>query len=154
MVRTAAGNDEIKERRFKLNPKQRALLILIDGSRTAAFHREQARRLGLPADALDQLQGLGLVGEPETAAPSTAEPTAGAVSESVRRFMAARQLMNDAVVDALGLRAFFFTLKIERTGNLDDLRGLLPEYTRQLRRAHGPEVADELIGRAGQLLAE
>ena len=62
--------------------------------------------------------------------------------------------MNDAVVDALGLRAFFFTLKIERTGNLDDLRGLLPEYTRQLRRAHGPEVADELIGRAGQLLAE
>ncbi len=154
IARTAAGTGEIKERRFRLNPKQRALLILIDGSRTAAFHREQARRLGLPADTLDELQGLGLVGEPEPVAAAAVESAAAAPGEAVQRFMAARQLMNDAVVDALGLRAFFFTLKIERTGNLDDLRGLLPEYTRQLRRAHGPEVADELIGRAGQLLAE
>ncbi len=151
IARTPAGNGEIRDRRHKLNPKQRALLILIDGTRTAKFHREQARRLGLPADTLEQFEHLGLVGE-TLAAPAAAVADAATPGDEVRRFMAARQLMNDAVVDALGLRAFFFTLKVERTGSLADLSALLPEYSRQLRRAHGAEVASELIGRAEQLL--
>lgn len=147
--RTPAGSGEIRERRHKLNPKQRALLILIDGSRSAGYHREQARRLGLPDDTLDAFEGLGLI------AAGAAQPIAAAVSgDEVQRFMAARQLMNDAVVDALGLRAFFFTLKIERTGGLADLRALLPEFGKQLHKAHAAEVADELIGRARQLLGD
>ena len=153
ITRTPAGNGEIRERHHKLNPKQRALLILIDGTRNAAFHREQGRRLGLPADTLEQFENLGLVGE-AVAAPAAAVEDVATSGDEVRRFMAARQLMNDAVVDALGLRAFFFTLKIERTGSLADLRALLPEYSRQLRRVHGAEVANELIGRAEQLLGD
>lgn len=150
IAKTPAGSREIKDRRCNLNPKQRALLILIDGGHPSGFHRDQARRLGLPADAVDELQRLGLVAQ--------AEPANGPIGgtetiSEVQRFMHTRQLMNDTVVDALGLRAFFFTLKIERTAGLADLRALLPEFARLVRRAHSAEVAEELVGRVGQLLA-
>jgi hypothetical protein len=154
IARTPAGSREIKDRRCNLSPKQSALLILIDGSHPLTFHRDQARRLGLPGEAVDELQQLGLVGQAESAqAPIGAAPAGGETAGEVQRFMHIRQLMNDTVVDALGLRAFFFTLKIERTGNLADLRGLQPEFAKLVRRGHSEEVAAELVGRVGQLLA-
>ena len=36
--------------------------------------------------------------------------------------------MNNAVVNALGMRAFFFTLKLERAGNVADLRELVKPF--------------------------
>ena len=60
--------------------------------------------------------------------------------------------MNDAVVDALGFRAFFFTLKLEKCFSRADLAALLPDYDAPVKKGNDPEVARLMSQRARDLL--
>jgi len=68
------------------------------------------------------------------------------------RFRAAQKFMNDSAVDAMGLRAFFFTLKLERCFNRSDLLDLMPEFSKAIAKAAGEETARMLETRARELL--
>lgn len=59
--KTALGVAEVKERRVKLNPRVRTMLIMIDGSHTEAQLREGAAGVGAPEDFLEQLLSAGLI---------------------------------------------------------------------------------------------
>ena len=72
--------------------------------------------------------------------------------ERVANFRVAKTFMNDTIVDALGIRAFGFTLKLERCSTAEDLINLLPAYTESLLKKVDREAARALVERTRELL--
>jgi hypothetical protein len=68
------------------------------------------------------------------------------------RFRAAKDFMNMTIVEALGLKAFFFTMKLERAGNVAELREIVPAYRQALEKAVGAPEAEVLAQRLDVLL--
>ena len=161
-VKSRAGVEEVKGRKLKLPPKLRTLLILVDGTKPVLILNEEGAALGAPADALEQLERQGLIERVGDApSPDAGErravvraPAAGdpARLDPVARFRMAQQFMNETVVNALGLKAFFFTLKLEKCATVDDLRAVLADYRAALAKASGDAEADVLARRARDLL--
>jgi len=160
--KTDSGLQELRTRAGGLPPRLRSLLIMIDGRRTLAQVQAAAGQIGAPPDAVEQLLQRGLVAvRPLGAAPQPPPPMAGSehvdlpldAPGAIERFRGAQKLMNDSVVDAIGMRAFFFTLKLERCFTLADLRALLPEYRRLLAKAADPARAQAAAQRVDGLLA-
>ena len=141
-AKTAAGRLEVEQRALRLGPRQRAVLIAINGERKLGAVRRQFDSFG-DVDALfDELAEAGLIeftGTPATVEvrrEAAAEPaaTAPAAVDESGPLQVARKFMNDTVVQHLGLRAFLFTLKIEKCYGKRELFDLLPEFRRQLRK--------------------
>lgn len=161
-VKSRAGVEEVKSRKLKLAPKLRTLLILVDGAKPALVLNEEGAKLGAPADALEQLESRALIervgaaptpsaGERRAVVrpPATGEP--GSL-DSLARFRMAQQFMNDTAVNALGLKAFFFTLKLEKCATVDDLRGLADDYRKAIGKGSGDAEADVLARRLNEIL--
>jgi hypothetical protein len=153
--KTAAGLDEVRGRGMKLPQRLRTMLIMVDGTRTVLQLREAARTLGVPADFLETLVAMGLVASESQAAaapvPAPAGPEANQSNDG-ERFRAALKFMNDTAVDILGLRAFFFTLKLERCFKAEDLLALMPEFSKAVGKSRGPVFARDLEMRIRQML--
>ena len=159
--KTPKGQEEIRRRKYKLPAKSRMLLLLVDGQLRAADLADQAAKLGVPNGALADLLAQGFIAPivASEAAPAAALPPApplaaapdhpvpAAPLNDFERYRAARGFMNESIVSALGLKSIFFTLRIEKTGNLEDLRGLLDEYARTMTKALGAKVAEVLVAR-------
>jgi len=160
--KSAKGLEEIRTRKHKLNGKARMLLLLIDGRHPAFVLREQGAKMGLPQATLDVLFDQGYLevlhsagGTAATTSTVTRElrPASDAAAEDrFAHYTAARRLMTESVFSTLGLKGFMFTLKIEKTGNLDDLRTLIPDYQRLMAKALGDEGAALFVGRLEDLL--
>ena len=155
-IKTPVGLDEVRARSRKLAPRLRTMLIMVDGTLNVSQLRVAAATLGAPEDFLQVLEAQGLV-QAEVSAPVRQAGAAPSLTRPAlsgpERFRAAQKFMNDSAVDALGLRAFFFTLKLERCYNLADLRALLPEFGKAVLKGAGPGVARVLEARARDMLA-
>jgi hypothetical protein len=147
--KTRKGEDEIKARSAKLIPKLRTMLILIDGSKTVDQLGGIAKQLGLPGDYIAQLEGQGLIAR---AGPAPAAGQAAPPQDEYQRFSAARRFMNDTVVNSLGIRAFFFTLKMEKCSTRAELAEMLDDYDKAIAKGASPEEAKVLTDRARELL--
>lgn len=168
-VKTEAGTQEVRSRTLKLPQRLRTMLIMIDGSLSAPQLQQAADQLGAPSDFLAALEAQGLVRRlrAQAAAPSPRPAPASADSDfpptqqpapepsqpvpaasEHERFSAAKQFLNDTAVDALGLRAFFFTLKLEKCCTRADLAALLPDYEKVITKGSGAEVARTLKAQA------
>src|SRR4051794_8497937 len=135
-AKTPNGLEEIGSRRNNLRGKLRTMLILIDPAKTADDLVAQARQIGAPADCLETLLAGGFIaplhaGGPRV--PGQASGTGPVSSDELTRFRDAKAFMNETVVQALGLRAFMFTLKLERCATRAELGQLVPDYERALR---------------------
>lgn len=151
-AKTAAGSEEVKSRKRKLAPKLRTMLILIDGAKPVLILREEAAALGVAADFIEQLEGLGLVA-PVAGAPGAGRAAPpGAKMDPVAHFRMAQQFMNDTAVNALGIKAFFFTLKMEKCATVADLRGMVEAYRAAIAKASGEEEAEVLVRRLEEIL--
>jgi hypothetical protein len=152
--KTEHGAAEVKDRKLKLNPRVRTMLILIDGTIPEFMLKEDAGRVGAPADFLEQLVAAGLI--ERVAAPGPAPAKAGGaaapVGDEFTRFRAAKDFMNTTIVEALGIKSFFFTLKLERAGTLADLRGLAEPYREAIAKAEGWEHAAVMGARLQEML--
>ena len=60
--------------------------------------------------------------------------------------------MNVTVVDALGIKSFFFTLKLERAGNLAELRELIDSYRAAILKGSGEDEARVFTERLNVML--
>jgi hypothetical protein len=158
--KTAAGRAEITARKLHLNPRQRTVLIAVNGQQSMQQIRTQFRVLGdvdaiignLYESGLLEMQGGGM-GSANRAAPVAAHTTA--VESDMPQMPPlglVRQFMNESSVAALGLRAFMFTLKLERCYTKDELLGLLPEYQRVLGKAKDTAYADAMTRHAHEML--
>jgi hypothetical protein len=151
VVKTAAGVAEQQSRSRKLAPRLRTMLIMIDGSLTVDQLQRAAEKLAVPPDFLHSLEQQGLIALTQRNSGAKLAPAREALPE-VDRFRAAQKLMNDTVVDALGFRAFFFTLKLEKCSTRAELLALLPDYVKAMAKGSGDEVARVLQKRARELL--
>ena len=154
--KTELGVAEIANRKMKLSPRLRTMLILIDGAQPEFLVREDGNRLGAPEDFLEQLSGLGLIelagrAQGAQAPRAAAANEAGAVDEFTL-FRAAKDFMNVTIVDAMGIKSFFFTLKLERAGTRADLRELAGPYRDAIAKADGETQAGVLAQRLEVLL--
>ena len=146
LTKTVRGAEALRTRSADLPQRLRTALILVDGQHSVAALRSAASQAGAPPESLETLLELGLVqvhvhaNSQAQAAPiaalsapapapavSAPEPSALSVPE---RCSLASKAMNEAVVDAVGLRAFFMTLKIEKCATPADLLAVLPEVMR------------------------
>ncbi|MBN8482846.1 MAG: hypothetical protein J0L88_14780 [Xanthomonadales bacterium] len=154
-VKTAAGRQEIEQRSLRLGQRHRTVLIAINGERKLDAVRRQFEAFGDVTALIGELAEAGLieflgpaandVRAPAVVAVPTVEPAKppapAAVAVAVHAeapalspLAQARQFMIEAVQRHLGLRAFLLPLKLEKCASARDLRELLPEVRRQLRK--------------------
>ena len=168
-LKTPTGFEEVKSRSRQLLPRLRAVLIMVDGVLTVSRLQQAAATLGAPEGALEQLEQQGLIVRraddpsgaylppPQPFAPPPPEAPDGSTQKldaDAAKFRAALKFMNDNAVNVLKLRAYFFTLKLEKCYTIEDLRTLLPAFKNSIARAAGPDVAKLLEARARQLLGD
>jgi hypothetical protein len=157
VARTAKGQDEIANRRKSLKGKLRTVLFLIDPGKPVDAILEQAALIGAPADALAQLAAEGYIeelgGQGAGAVASEGLPAPPlSIEDEVANFRLAKAFMNDTIVDALGIRAFTFTLRLERCSTRDDLSALLPDYTEALLKKLERPAVRALVDRTRELV--
>lgn len=161
--RTAKGQAEIAQGGKSLRGKLRTVLFLVDANKPLVDIEQQVKLIGAPVDAIDQLVAGGYIAEIGSAgatAPAGAPvamaataPTAQLTPEErVTNFRVAKTFMNETIVDALGIRAFGFTLKLERCSTAEDLINLLPTYTEALLKKLDREATRALVERTRELL--
>src|SRR5262249_4732815 len=127
-AKTERGVAEIGKRRKNLVGRLRTMLILIDPSRTADELRAQAAQIGAPADFLETLVRDGSLVAVAGSEPPAEEASQTVSDRELARFRRAKAFINETIVDAMGVRAFMFTLKLERCVTREDLAALLPDY--------------------------
>jgi hypothetical protein len=147
--RTEKGHAEIAQRSKNLRGKLRTVLFLVDPGKSLEEIQQQVALIGAPDDTLAQLITAGFIVEVGAAAPSRG---AGDLDDELARFRLAKAFMNDTIVDALGIRAFTFTLRLERCATREDLEALLEEYTAALVRKLDRAEAGVLVKRTRELL--
>lgn len=149
--RTSKGQEEIALGRKTLKGKLRTVLFLIEPGKPANDIQRQVLLLGAPVDAVAQLIAAGYVAEIGSQGSPPPEGVT-ASGDPVANFRVAKAFMNDTIVDALGIRAFGFTLKLERCATADDLVPLLPAYTEALLKKLDREAVRALVERTRELL--
>ncbi len=167
-IKTAGGAEALKQRSAALPGRLRTMLIMVDGVRSGAQLRAAADSLGAPEDFLLTLQQQGWVealpgpatapasasaAVPARASQADADSGAAMPASHAERFLAAQRYMNDTAVDGMGFRVFFFSLKLEKCFNADDLRALLPEFVKHMTKARGEVFAQAASDRVRRLLS-
>lgn len=154
--KTAKGREEISQGRKNLKGKLRTVLFLVDAGKDLTAIQQQITLIGAPPDAIAQLATAGFiapVGGPLSPTNDAAAASLHDGRDMLERFRVAKAFMNETIVDARGIRAFGFTLKLERCSTLADLAALMPEYTEGLLKSVDREVVRAMVDRARELVA-
>ena len=157
--KTALGLAEIKDRKLRLNPRLRTMLILVDGIQTEEMLQEEAAGVGAPPDFIAQLLAAGVIEPssvtvaPATGAGSSAPRAADAGSrDAFTRFREAKAFMNTTIVDAMGIKSFMFTMKLERANSLQELSDLLDAFRTALAGARDDTYARAMTDRLKEIM--
>ncbi len=138
--KTQKGAEAIATRQHGLSPKQRSLLILVDGKRSV----DDLARLGAAqGDAVQVLEALLAAGciEATAGAVAASEPAAAAPNPAfnlaeAQRFVARR------LTDILGPHAEDLCLRIEAARNVQDFQAAVAKAQGIVREFRGAAVAD------------
>jgi hypothetical protein len=153
--KTAKGQTEIETRAHRLAPRQRSLLIMVDGKRSDA---DFAQMLPQATEALAALVEDGFIAEqarsvtsaPATAAPSpastaTARDTPGTAGPGPAappaQFEAMRRDLLRALNDRLGPAGERMAIKLERARDEAEFRALLPSAVQLVAAVRGRDAA-------------
>ena len=150
-AKTEMGAAEISKRRKNLRGRMRTMLILTDPSRTVEELRAQGAQLGVPDDFLETLVREGYLAPVAGSEPAEA-PTQAVSDRELARFRRAQAFIQETIVDAMGVRAFMFTLKLERCVTRAELAALLPEYEKAIVKFRDEAQTRLLVQRAKDLL--
>ena len=150
-AKTEVGAAEISKRRKNLRGRMRTMLILTDPSRTVGDLRSQAAQLGVPDDFLETLVREGYLAPVAGSEPAEAA-TQAVTDRELARFRRAQAFIQETIVDAMGVRAFMFTLKLERCVTRAELAALLPEYEKAIVKFRDEAQTRLLVQRAKDLL--
>jgi hypothetical protein len=148
LAKTASGNEELSSRKLRLSPQTRTVLIAIDGRRDVGELEQMFSAYGEKnRQILNELVQLGLVADvAASTATAAANATAAAAPQPVDQdldLMGVRKLINDQAVDAAGLRAYLFTLKLERCYTVPELRATIDGFHALLTKHKGAAYANE-----------
>jgi hypothetical protein len=125
----------------------------------APARREAARPLAAVTPTRESTAPAAPADNPDTLLPvleDVAPPELVPIAvpeDELARFRVAKSFMNETVVNALGFRAFMFTLRLERCVVRADLATLLPDYEKAVRKGVAETEALVLMERMRALLA-
>jgi hypothetical protein len=151
--KTDKGQAEIETRAFRLVPRLRQALILVDGRRSDAelsgfiAGDAQATLAGLLADGF--IEPLVTLADPRPA-PQPGPPSSTEAAAAARKTVSVESTRRDAVRflnDQLGPGAESIAVKLERAKTVPEMQPLLVAASQVLRSARGAEVADAFIAR-------
>jgi hypothetical protein len=150
--KTAKGLEAIATRQSGLSPKQRSMLIMVDGKRGYEELERIAQGGGDAELHLDQLLEAGLI-EPSAPAPEppltaqSASPAAeGTASPSATKPLTlaeAQRFFVRRLTDIMGPNAEDFCLRIEAARNLHDLQAAVSRAEGMVRQLRGSNAAAE-----------
>ena len=159
--KTAKGVSEIETRAFRLAPRMRSALILVDGKRSDADLRPLIQQQADETLAVLAAQGFIEVIAPAPTPPSrpvgpaqaapaqvgTAPAAAAATTMAGGDFAARRRAAVRALNDQLGPGAETLAIKMERTQSSDELRALLATAVQLIGNARGRAAAEAYAAR-------
>jgi hypothetical protein len=148
--RTEAGEAAMRDRSSKVLPKLRALLHFIDGKRNRLDLNAVIIKLSAPMGSIAELESLGLV---EAMVDGAGETWASDLNDPVVRLRTVHGFMTDTIVDAIGLRAFLFILKLERCSSMADYRALAERHHQLISKATTPQHAQVIHDQLQGLIA-
>ena len=163
--KTAKGREEIATRVYRLAPRLRTLLVMVDGKHAMGALLQQVAGLGLTETAATDLLEEGfIVAAPVAAAPVVSAPAPlpeaaspppsfapmapradtalhAPVGAAAEQFQALYVFYNQTIKANLGLRGLPLQLKVERAASVDDLRALRRAFLEATQKARGTAVA-------------
>jgi len=148
--KTAKGVSEIETRAFRLAPRMRSALILVDGKRSDADLRQLIQQQA--DETLAALAAQGFI-EPVVAVKAATPPaaTAPATSPAARPpaadFIVHRGAAVRALTDQLGPGAETLAIRMERTRSSAELRPLLDTAVQLIAHARGRAAAEAYAAR-------
>jgi hypothetical protein len=167
--KTAAGAQAIASRPAGLTPRQRSMLILVDGRRGWGELARLAQMLGDPAQLLEQLLQQGLIesarpgpaSEPAAPAPSlessagsaTARPAPLGPTELRVPLQRAQQFAVERLSDLLGPAGEDLCAKLQATRSPQEFRASVRRTETVLRALVGPELAAQFTREVENLRA-
>lgn len=174
--KTDKGREEIATRRYKVAPRLRTLLVMIDGRRPLAELMRNFAALGVTEDTFTELLDQELIAPVElAAAPATVRSQASAppapalivdaatapVSTPVHaeaalsdadRFRAIAAFYNQTIKSTIGLRGIMLQLRAEKCANVAQFGEMRLAFLEAVYKAKGHEMAVSLRDRLDQLL--
>lgn len=139
-AKTDAGQREMGERRAGLDPRQRRLLILVDGRRSVAELRALSGLGDLPA-VLAELQSRGLIAAPGGVMPAAPGPGAGrapaAPAASATDWRDQGRRAAHAVLELLGPMAEMLAVQLEASESPEALEVLLARSREMVEAVRG-----------------
>lgn len=165
--KTDKGREEIATRKYRLAPRLRTLLVLVDGKQSADDLLKKVAGIGLSEESLSELLNEGHIQIASTVEPAPAsvsaqpavmpasEPAAAAESilpEGENQFVAIYHFYTETIRSTIGLRGYGLQLKVEKAASIDDFRQLRQPYLDAVLKAKGNEMARSLRDRLDQLL--
>lgn len=140
--KTAAGSDAIATRHAALVPRERSLLILVDGKRSAGELARLGAGAGDAADVLATLLAQGFIeAVPGQAAVAAARPAANEPFPLAKaRTLAVRRLN-----DLLGPSATDLCMRLEATHTPQEFRTAVRRVEAALREVVGPQRAAQFV---------
>ena len=167
------GRQEISTRKFRLAPKLRALLVLVDGKHSGEALVRKFAYLGMNetfvAELVDNgyIQGTLPIVREAPAAPEIGADAAdankvpgpenqhipdGILEPGETQFQAVYHFYTHTIKSVLGLRGYLMQLKVERCNSIEDFRALRLPYVEAVAKAQGEDMARSLGSRLYQLL--
>lgn len=143
IVKTETGQRVIKDRSVALTPRQRSVLIMVDGKRTLEQVLAATAPTGVTREDIDRLLELGLIGDAAPQKTAAAEATARARADAAaqhkqrtpqERYAEAYPIAS-RLTASLGLRGFRLNLAVEGAVNYEQLLEVAP----RIREAVGDQ---------------
>jgi hypothetical protein len=160
-VKTDLGQEVLKNRSVALSPRQRAMLIMADGSKDGAQLLALTAGMGTTIEDLTDLVVKGLIGTGQGAPPQapkvmpqpvTPPPVVEAWVEEPPETVNARPadyksayIAGVALTSGLGFRGFRLNMSMESAANVDEIKSLRPQLLEKLTAAHGEAKARDLL---------
>jgi hypothetical protein len=136
LSKTAKGIEELETRKYRLEQRKRAVLIVVNGRASAAELMQKFEPMGDISPLLEQLLADGFV-----AAGGAATPAAAASAADRDDFPAVRAQLVRAITDALGPGGDAIAEKLEECGSRQALKNYLDTRRAMLEVALGKKGA-------------
>jgi hypothetical protein len=143
VIKTDAGQQVVKDRSVALTPRQRSVLIMLDGKRTLTEVLESTAATGVTREDFDRLFELGLIADaaPRKTAVEEAAARAKVDAATQHKQRSSQERYAEAypiatrLTASLGLRGFRLNLAVEAALNYEDLLKVAP----RIREAVGDQ---------------
>ncbi len=148
LIKTEAGQRELKDRAVDLPRSARTLLVLVDGTRNTDELLAMVK--GATSKDVDALLQAGLIAasgnssSSKAAASKAAAPAPSEATPAVKlEFKELYECLTELIREQLGvLKAFKYTLEVEKASTVDDLMAVAKRFVDDVQKQKGDSAAN------------